>query len=593
MKTVQEKISKQMTYVKDQVINGENRDWFNVINMESGSGKSIAAQSALGALYKLYPDRKSLYVMKFKDTDKENNGLCTVQQRINECAGAKIAIAIDSDNFTRMKDKIKNFPVIIITHERYRRLSLNSTARKIFTEGRSNLIIDEEIDMLQTYEDSLFRINSFENILPHKAKLKEIYVECVKQIKEAMVKVKIKGEETSNKTKFISLIYDVDMKKKFKIIRELMDRSITNEHARQYQKNILTCKKNENQDMTKKDFMDEIELIKKFYMNVCYVNANSIYTYNNKIKYWRLENNILLDASGGFNHCYKIASHLFKCSNQSKIFDHSKWVIKVSYNNVTKTAINSYLNYDEELERLIGEITMNGRQMLIVTSKEYEEKLKEKYYKNIDINHFGNIIGKNTWRDYSQILIPLTYNLPEHVYILKYLYYSNNNIQISTEPRNPKGKMREFINSDLEKIRVSFIAGEIYQAIKRIDRNVTMNTEVFLICVDPKVVETVLKQLVNCKRDGFFFWVKRKEKQKKEYDTSTRRIECHTNNFIDLLSTIGVGKYQKKELRFKLGITKSPNFSRIFLDEAFIKFIDKNKINIGNRFIEIVQPVQI
>ncbi|MDS0527127.1 hypothetical protein NNC19_15655 [Clostridium sp. SHJSY1] len=590
MKTMQEKINEQKAYIKNQVINGQNRDHFNVIDMEAGGGKSIAIQEALADLYKIDPSRKSVLVMKFIDKNEDSYSAC---KRINELAGKEIAIAVNHGTLKTMIDKIKDYQVVIITHEKYKRLSINSKERQVFTQGRSILVLDEEIDMLITSKSDIFRINSFKNMISHKKQLKEIYNECVSPIKEAIEEVRV-SENGAEGRKFKFLNYDTNMKKKFRMLKNLIDHYITDEHARQYQKNMLTCKKSDIVDMTKKDFVGEIKFIEQFYNVVCYINADNIYTYNNKIKYWKLENNILLDANGGFNHCYKLASHLFKCSNQAKIFDHSRWTVNVANNNVTKTAVKNYSNYEEEIERLIETLACNGKETLVITSKQYEESLKQKLEhcgkeKQVKVEHFGNIIGKNNWREFSQVLIPITYNLPEHLYIMKYLYYSDNNININTNCSSRKNMMKQFIDKDLERIRVTFIAGEIYQAIKRVDRDVTRDTEVFIICADEEVVDQVNGQLKNCKKDIFFARFEKKEIQRKEYDTNSRRENCHASNFIKLLTELNVGKYKKQDIKAKLGITQSSNFSRVLTDPEVLDFIKKKNIKIERNSIEIVE----
>lgn len=97
----------------------------------------------------------------------------------------------------------------------------------------------------------------------------------------------------------------------------------------------------------------------------------------------------------------------------------------------------------------------------------------------------GYIIGSNNWVNVKNIAIIHTPNLNDFEYILTYLYYNKNYIEnnITFAARRHRNKMvtrYQFDDPKLEKIRTQWIATEIYQAVKRVNRNMVYDTECLL-----------------------------------------------------------------------------------------------------------------
>jgi hypothetical protein len=111
-----------LQYIDNQIVNGTNEK-FKVINTEAGLGKSLQAEKSMIKAW-VENGRKSLYVTRFKDTKVFDEAfeelLYTSHGRINAESSAGMSLAIDSDAYRKIKDKniIKEYPIVIITHEK-------------------------------------------------------------------------------------------------------------------------------------------------------------------------------------------------------------------------------------------------------------------------------------------------------------------------------------------------------------------------------------------------------------------------------------------------------------------------------------------
>lgn len=572
----------QLEFIQKQIIEGNNKDHFLVINAEAGSGKTMQMESALAELYKLNPNIKTLVVQKFKDTAEEKEGnICTSHARINKQAGKEIAIAVDNDNYKKIKGELKNYPIIIITHERYKILSKNARERGVFAKERINLIIDEEINMLDIDYYNNMRTDTFASFLINDA-IKKLYLECVEPIKTFL------KADYKNSTKF-PVLNGFEIKTKLIKLKKVLQENITTTYGEENncQKNALVATSKKVEYMTKKDFLDEVDIINKFYNNIVLLYGNSLYAYDNNIKYWRLENNIILDANGGFNKIYKI-SNMFKCTNQSKISDHHWWDLFICPLATSKNAKKKYLNFYEKIKSFILENVGENDKALVVGNKIDEDKL-DFITKNVSMNHYGNLIGRNDYLDCNVMLSIHTPNIPYYVHILKYIYYGGNYQNLDTSLCNRNNVMC-FRDKDLESIRLTYLAGEIYQAVKRINRNMEVkekDTKVFIFTNDSQAINLVIKELKNCNFRDFKIEVE-KNKKDKTYDSTTRNVNSDRTKLVRYLSCVKPGKYKKKNIREELGISKAPNLSRLFNDQEVLAIIIERNIVLDNKHYIVV-----
>jgi superfamily II DNA or RNA helicase len=179
-----EKLKNQKIYLKNEIINGNNNGYFKVIDLECGTGKSLTAEEAFVEMA-LNTDKKALFILeRTDDCDKS-------AKKLNKLAEKEIAISVHSKNTTSKefnetisKELIK-YPVVIITHEKYKELSINEKIQNIFIEGRDILVIDEFLNMAKGNELSISKefIDGFETLLGNRI-LRDLFAEIVAELED-------------------------------------------------------------------------------------------------------------------------------------------------------------------------------------------------------------------------------------------------------------------------------------------------------------------------------------------------------------------------------------------------------------------------
>lgn len=546
------KCKNQLEYISEQIINGKNKDYFKVIDTEPGLGKTKKVEETLAELYKINPNIKTLFVKKFIDSGEYSS-----YNRINQMADKEIAVAISKNNIDELKNKLDKYNVVIITHERYKILSHDLKQREIFTNGRKILIIDEMINMLNIYSYNKTRIEWFYNLLPRE--IHQIYNKCIEEIENYII----------SKKQFTFFNAKNNPTKELYELQKLIKYNITKEYTNKF-------------DTTKYTLLNEVNIIQEFYNKTCVVDNTGIHTYDGKINYWLLDNNIILDANGGFNYLYQL-SDLFKIQRQSKILDHSKWNIHVADINTTKSKKQKATNFYEQIGNHVKSIIKPNDKMLIVGNLSDDELIFKKIFKNynnIDINHFLNIIGRNDWKDYNKIYLTHTPNTPFYVYVLNYLFYTKKKLDNrSNWNLIKKNNKMIFVNNEYNKVRITYLAGEIYQAIKRIDRNVQFNSEIYILNNDSNVIELVIKQMKNIKKIKFNLDI--------EYSKQNKVLkETYVDKFIKLCNELPKGKYKKSYIKEQLGINNQSYFTQKILNNTnIIKYMEGNNIINSNKYI--------
>ena len=136
-------------------------------------------------------------------------------------------------------------------------------------------------------------------------------------------------------------------------------------------------------------------------------------------------------------------------------------------------------------------------------------------------------------------------------------------------------RIEPFQNKDIEKLRISILSGEFYQAIKRINRENKLKSKIYLFTVANDSIEIVRKQLTNVQYSAIEMELKLK------YNTNNRP-KNQLNNLKEVLlryKNTGVKEVNKKAIREELNIEAS-NLSKL-LKEAQ-NFAKENNIIIDN-----------
>jgi len=604
----QEKLQEQKQYLKNEIINGVNSNYFKVIDLECGTGKSLTAEESLLEMA-INTDKKALFVLeRTDDCDR-------TASKLNKLAGKLIAIAVHSKNTTsREFDKtisktLSKYPIIIITHQEYKELSINDKKRELFCgcyeekvdvdgkkkkeykQNRNILIIDEFLNMAKNNELMINNefINNFETLLGNRT-LRELFVEIVAELEDYLLLPREKN------TFFNANTDPKVIDKKANKLKALIRTNLTKEY----------CISINN---TKNELCKKVDNIKAFYQQTCIVEGNLIYCTNLDYKYWFLENNIMLDGSGNLNKAYELAPNLFRVQSQAKVLDHGKWKFNVIKTNSTASGKKKALNYYEIVNQLI--ISEGVDKTLYVGNIEDEKSVQATY-----VNHMGNITGSNQYKDLQNVVIGHNPNVPFRMYILEYIYFSNSRYTNVNSWDGIKSGYRDtmtyrFKEKQFEEYRQCRNANEIYQAIKRINRNMFLKSKVTILNNDLEMVNKILNMFKNNKSNYLNSEVEY-EKNKMDAYNEDRKENSYARKFIKVCKNIVKlelvdlqqqkknrkselvvvdGIYSKKKIYEYMNLSQISFANYVLNDLEIIDYFKRHNIIIGGQIIDFANAV--
>ena len=520
-----EELEKQRNLLKQVILSNGKQDFFTVFNMECNVGKTYTAIHTIPyyfeAINKGLIEPEGILIV-IREIDEGNK----YEKMLNELYPMReVALAFNSDKYKSEKvilskiyksdwiRKVDKTPVVIITHENYLKMALDTKLRKTFTKNRKLLIIDEAIDICKTLTVKNSNLKQIMNHLSEedKATLNEI---C-KPIQEKFEELDVIDEEISNKV----FNFKVDKGKYLKLIKK-------------FSKTVKSSYINPLRD----DLLDILIAIECIYTDTCLINKGkkkiygdtkfSISTMNRKQKMWTLDNNIILDASATLNPQYTMNPELYFLMNNKPVLDHSKWNMEYIYYGSTKSAKGLLNNIeDEEQEEkkdrfykgcaeIIKDLGENETFAVCTKAEHIETDSKgneipynpyEVFDCNIpleNIQHFGNITGKNDYSHLKNVLITHTINYSETDYILKYMYftgkrYPDDTTKFKSHSENNLGGIYVFNDRELQEFKEKTIANHFYQAVCRVNREMEYNTKVIIIS---KYLGAILyvSDMLNC-----------------------------------------------------------------------------------------------
>lgn len=465
----------QLKHIDDVITNEEYwyKDKFRLLNNEAGSGKSIQAFKSIARLATT-TNYKIVYVQMFANENsdiKDAIELKNTVDKINKYAGKKVAKYMCSENKDKHKEILKDAQVICITHRKYSELCKKKDTS--FVTDSDVLILDEFLNLFEDFyisEIELSKLIGF-SALVHDEQDKKNIKELYEFLKNIIIKLK---NRNGNEMRIVNL-QKLDIKKHLKTLDTIIKNTKDNEIP---YKEIIEIAQKIKELFSHSSLFDNEKIGKKSYPVLCgfydidYILAK--------------KNNIILDANGGFDGRYKLRKDFFKLDYQKKVFNYSDSYINFYPIATTKTALNSYkniiLNIDEYIESIKeSSFGFRNKETLIVTDVARENQLtpfqkQALNVKNIEIAHFGNLIGKNEWKDFNDIWITKTPFYTWREYILMYMFYGKKDLNGNTNCgyKTVKGKYNNytiFRNEEFNKLKNSIVKGEIYQAMKRIARD--------------------------------------------------------------------------------------------------------------------------
>lgn len=546
---------KQLEQLKKDIITTnefETEPIIQVYPIEASIGKT---RTVIEALKNSKMQVKTLLVTK----------LMSEQERIqNELLDAGVSTIVYNSNNTLIDTEyIINAQVLIITHEKYKRLCSDTAKTEIFTRGRSLLIIDEYVDILSYYEVGINLMHDARKILgclPNTS-IEKLYIDIVNPIK-------IMLDKRFNRSVGVEWI---DMPLINSDINSMVD-NLLEEVKRCHipdNKFLQTAFKN------KQELRQHINAL-RYYFNTDKVLLDKYYIYSANLNIKHLQGfnkTILLDASASFVELYR--SKIFNVHQFDRVVDHSNTELIHAVCGTSQYAKSYRPFYIDEIKKYLESNIYQHDKAVIFGSKEDVFKLKEKvkgYGIGTDVVTFAGSRGKNDWGTYNKVFIIDTPSLKQSAYIFQYLYYfpeevdkyiGNNNIIKFVKGQ---GGHYTFVNNDcLHNLRITDIASNMYQAVKRVDRNAQSRlkqVELHLLCSSYEVVDIVEHQLKGLKLRTRINLIERKPKISPKTDANADAI-------YSVFSNIPNGKYKKSHIRAMCGISDRKQWSRVI--KAFIE----------------------
>ncbi|PWV97401.1 hypothetical protein DFQ01_12144 [Paenibacillus cellulosilyticus] len=540
---------------------------FVVLPFEAGIGKSLQTDRIVGeylrseltrgqrhTVVRRNDDlRRFLIIKKFKDD------VLGCAERINQVSSGEIALGITSENWSDYKanlESISDFLVVVITHERYLDLALDAYTRAFFTEGRHTLVIDEAL-FPPVCTLSATKIRAVQQVWPlmMQRSLVDAYEPFLHEI-----------QRLSKSQEQIVVCDPLDCSESIKRFKEEADAQSFDMKT----SNLIS------------EFVNDLEVI---IANTTLCIDGRLTSYDPRIVRWGLRNNIILDANGNFDMRYSFDDTV-TVDNQAPVINHDNWTIHHIPYNSSKSSIRRTADYHSRLMELVLERKKPDDKTLIVTQKEFETKLQAALGNDdpdVQIAYFGNIIGKNDWRDFNQVWIVSNAIIPMEVYSLYWLMstreeFQERSIDIVLHKRK-KGKV-SFKDQRFEDIRMGHLVGEIYQAVKRINRDNNHTAEIFIVNNDPDITEALERHMPGIRRgETIDLDVAQNMTSKETKETEADRLEAY-------LLSLPIGERVAKAVVCKEARNiNANNFGRTLKDEKIQRLINAGIIEVKSRYI--------
>lgn len=557
---------------------------FNVFNFETGLGKSFTVDRVLSTLINEHWDNEQKFLIVKRFNDESNKSVSFVEDESWFVKGSSLAITHENWSEYRLKmDHLHRTKFIYISHQRYISFCENEELREEITKGRDTLIIDEKILFpVYTYNDKRF-IKLLE-ILPYG--LRDSLTKVCKPLNDYIALQQV--SKNTNKV----------LTHKFKIHPATIKNFTDSVKLALANKTISDS----DERNTVYDFINELQM---FYGSQCVYNSGNISTHHPKHKHWGLNNNIILDASAEIDGTYQSNTDKYKVLNQTRIIDHEDCTFNVIKFNSAKSKVIKYSKeYFSEVANRIKDNQAEGDKVLIVGHKDFAQRIHNELAKihceqdiwidkrdketdpdysnqSIAISWYGNLIGKNWAGDFTQVWLLSTPNIPLEQYLIHFLHYSDDKIgNKSTEVI--KGR---FKNEKFKAIQKGYIAAEMYQAIKRVQRVANPKGEFFIVSNDEELVSDILSQIKNASVNKVIEldFVKAEE-EKKAQQKQTNKKHDQVDMFIDYILSEKKGFYNKSDITKQLKIAK---LNRV-LSDVRVKVLINKRLQIHTRKIQIL-----
>ena len=548
-----------------------HKDSFKVFTYEAATGKTTTICNALNDLYEDSPNTKTLVVTKLK---KE-------QEILKEKLGDKAQVV--NGEYDTKENLLHTIPIVIITHELYRRLCKDYKRRNYYTKGRTNLIIDEQLDLLEVREFNSTKTNEMRANLSkiryredgYDYELNEIYGQIIYKLNDTM------SQNYQSEMRFVN-IEDDKIVEKIDILKSMLEKGDFPKGLRNRRSNII----------------NEIDFIRHFYNNRYTIACNGrLYSFNNKLDYFTLSNNLMLDASGNFMELYQ-SSNKFRVIDFGRVVDHSNTSLTFIEENSTTSAIERDSGlYFKGLSKYVMDNTEKGDKILIIGRKKVDKKETVHHLSKlinltdriVEFVNFDAMRGKNDWTDFNKCFIIHLPNLPFHNYVYQKLYYTENDLTQDDLKLQKVDTNFGFRNNDIiENLRLTDVVSSIYQGLKRVNRAYGKNEkcELYVVTNNTRVQELVVEQfkgLTSVDRVKIF---------DRKYDNSNRITDSlmaeRGSNIKEFFNSMKIGDViKKKSLREKVNAKDSKQFIRALDYVGGVDYLQSMGIkDVGHNYVK-------
>ena len=531
---------------------------FHVFNHEAGTGKTRWTLAYIAELV-MTTNAKVVFVQKFaKDSEDEMGALKKTVQELNCNAQKEIAGYINSKKNYKEIDEILKLPVLVITHKMYQQICRGLHSN--FMKNRDVLIIDEFPHLVERVTISRRDLGD----IWANADLFDQSNKTVSMADDLRLFLLSFKDNPSYKTKIPTIRFD-------------------DEKYNDYQSLLKQCLQVK---LNNRSLQSSLESLLHILKHGCIYYQSGFHTFNHDIEYKLLKNNIILDANAEFEKRYEL-SPLFHVIPQNKYYDYANSTLYSFKENTSKSSLSKKNQF---FQTVLNRLKLaDDEKTLFITDKErkgeYEsqivgEFLEEPIYVNrqllsgfvevksyASVDYFGNLIGINSYKDYQHAIILKTPYFDFPSYVLDYLFYREGAI----------GDKELFSANDFDDVRNAIVAGEIYQALKRVNRNNALSSKFIVFMDNEEVMQLLLSQFPNIQYVSDEIHVQRVKRHR--VNTNKEKAKA----ILLQMKNEGKVEVRKKEIRDKLEISCPSNFKKILNELEQEGFFKANKINCPDR----------
>jgi len=583
-------LEQQKQELIDEIISGQNKDYFKIFDIEAGCKKTRTAE--MGIAQKIMQTNENVLFVRRTNADGKESA-----KIINKIVGKNVAFDFNNEtvrrqDIKRIQNTFLDLRVLIITHQKYRELAKSKTQRNIFSNGRTTLIIDEFISDLRKLVLSLEDIENYKAFFKQDNIIYDLFLKIIYRLEDYY-----KPKDAQDRG-FVIISID-NLSKNIASILRFIRNNFTSNTLKEYGLTI-----GGEAITTIKQLCFRIEDLKEFYFKPCYVRSEVFYTTDSRNKNWLLDNNILLDASGVLQIAYDMNKELYKVKNCQKVLDHSNWRLNNIIINTTTAGKGRIENFYDVVNATVK--SMGVKETLVIGSQADMSFLKCNY-----AAYFGNITGSNQWASLKNVVIIQTCNLDDVDFILQFLNYSSDYVVSTFAKITTRSTGREmitkysFTDPRFERIRCLWIAEQTYQALKRVNRSMEYATEAVIYMNNTDVIELLKTHLLGCEVITTSEKSFKYKKTKREEYIQELQNNSHAAQFKELIVELMNGKHQellytdkhgakvagtyaKKKIREFLHIAKPSNFSnRVLANTDVVEFCNTRGVTVSGQYIKL------